>query len=252
MPAVQRRRNSRAAVLSALAALAGLGLLLTAIEAHRLDLLATATMAVFAGLGVALGICALAFAMLGILSIWRYGRAGGRMVALGLGGGALLLAVPLAIAWWVAEVPALPDVSTDWADPPPLRFGGFAPTTPALAAARAARQAAAYPEIAPRRYRADVPAVFAAARKVAAANGWQVLDLALPVGRGASAWLEAVDRHSIFALRDEIALRVSAEVDGARLDIRSAARFGGHDFGSNAARVRAVLADLDKALAPGG
>ena len=143
-----------------------------------------------------------------------------------------------------------------WLASKPRHFAASTPVRPAPVSMRqAGRRAmvvtstAAYPDIAPRRYRADVPAVFAAVRRIVAANGWQVLDLALPVGRGSPAWLEAVARHSLLALRDEVAIRVTAEGEGARVDVRSAARFGAHDFGSNALRVRTLLADLDRALA---
>jgi hypothetical protein len=45
--------------------------------------------------------------------------------------------------------------------------------------------------------------------------------------------------------RDDVAVRIRAVGQGARVDVRSASRYGRHDFGTNAARVRALLADVD-------
>jgi hypothetical protein len=42
---------------------------------------------------------------------------------------------------------------------------------------------------------------------------------------------------------------VRATPEGARIDVRSASRYGRHDLGTNAARVRALVNDIDDALA---
>ena len=44
-------------------------------------------------------------------------------------------------------------------------------------------------------------------------------------------------------------MRVRATHEGARIDIRSASRYGRHDLGTNAARVRALIEDIDDVLA---
>jgi hypothetical protein len=45
--------------------------------------------------------------------------------------------------------------------------------------------------------------------------------------------------------RDDVAVRIRAIGQGARVDVRSASRYGRHDFGTNAARVRVLLDDID-------
>jgi RNA processing factor Prp31 len=40
-------------------------------------------------------------------------------------------------------------------------------------------------------------------------------------------------------------LRVRPDSDGARIDVRSASRYGRHDFGTNAARIKSLLEDID-------
>jgi hypothetical protein len=37
--------------------------------------------------------------------------------------------------------------------------------------------------------------------------------------------------------------------DGTRIDVRSASRYGRHDLGTNAARVRNLISDIDDVLA---
>jgi hypothetical protein len=46
-----------------------------------------------------------------------------------------------------------------------------------------------------------------------------------------------------------VVVRVRATADGARIDVRSASRYGRHDLGDNAARVRALISDIDDVLA---
>lgn len=62
--------------------------------------------------------------------------------------------------------------------------------------------------------------------------------------------LEAIASTPVFAFPDDIAVRLESTSDGTRLDMRSASRFGEHDLGENARRIRGFLADLDKTLQP--
>ena len=39
-----------------------------------------------------------------------------------------------------------------------------------------------------------------------------------------------------------------AEPDGARIDARSSSRYGSFDFGTNAARVRTLMNDIEEAI----
>ena len=60
--------------------------------------------------------------------------------------------------------------------------------------------------------------------------------------------IEATARTPIMGFRDDVVIRVSATADGARVDMRSASRYGLYDFGANATRVRSLLEDLDDAV----
>ncbi len=52
-------------------------------------------------------------------------------------------------------------------------------------------------------------------------------------------------RTPIMGFRDDIVVRVRAAEDGARVDMRSASRYGRHDFGANASRLRSLSNDID-------
>jgi hypothetical protein len=43
-------------------------------------------------------------------------------------------------------------------------------------------------------------------------------------------------------------VRIRAEPDGARIDVRSASRYGWHDLGTNAARVTSLLEEIEAAV----
>lgn len=62
--------------------------------------------------------------------------------------------------------------------------------------------------------------------------------------RSGLGFVEAVDRTLVFGFYDDVVVRVADRGRGALVDIRSASRFGRHDLGANAARVRKVLTAL--------
>ena len=56
--------------------------------------------------------------------------------------------------------------------------------------------------------------------------------------------IEASDRTFWFGFTDDVVVRVRADDGGSRIDVRSTSRVGVGDMGTNAARVRAYLAEL--------
>ena len=55
-------------------------------------------------------------------------------------------------------------------------------------------------------------------------------------------------RTPILGFRDDVVVRIRPDPDGARIDIRSTSRYGRHDFGTNAARVRSLSEAIDDAV----
>ena len=81
------------------------------------------------------------------------------------------------------------------------------------------------------------------AAELARERGWEVA-LADP-GRGI---LEATDTSFFFRFKDDVVVRARPAPEGGSLvDMRSISRVGGSDVGVNAKRLRAFLADLQKA-----
>ena len=77
--------------------------------------------------------------------------------------------------------------------------------------------------------------------------GWQIVAADEADGR-----IEASDRTFWFGFTDDVVVRIRAPTgDGSRIDVRSTSRVGVGDLGTNAARVRAYLAELREQLAAG-
>jgi hypothetical protein len=59
--------------------------------------------------------------------------------------------------------------------------------------------------------------------------------------------IEAVARTPIMGFREDVSIRVAPDDEDSRVDIRSASRYFESDIGSNAARVRKLIDDLNSA-----
>lgn len=200
------------------------------------------------------------------IAVFRYGfyvAVGG--VALGLGtvlptrpgdrrrgfvAAFLAIVIGVAGSWvparWFLQaqrLPAINDISTDLASPPPLvatlplRRGASNP--PAYPAASAPLQKAAFPDIEALVLPVPPGEAFRRADQVAMTMGWDIVARAPAEGR-----LEAVATSKWFGFRDDIVVRIRAQGTGSRIDIRSKSRIGEADLGGNVERVRAFLAQL--------
>ena len=63
-----------------------------------------------------------------------------------------------------------------------------------------------------------------------------------------TAHIEAVATTLVFGFRQDVAIRIVPDGDGALVDMRSAARNAAHDLGADAERIRDFFRDLDAAL----
>ena len=202
------------------------------------------------GSGIALSLIALAFALFAMIRVWREG-AGGLGAALGgLFLASLVLAYPAYAALKGVRLPALTDVTTDTERPPAfsrsrLAFAareGRYPPDPGPSAREAQR--AAYPQIAPLTLDIGADEAFELARKAAVNRKWQIAEAIRPGGRIGNGRIEAVARTRILNRPADITVRVHPRADGARIDVRSASRIGGRDFGDNADRIRSYLDEV--------
>ncbi len=232
------------------AALFSFGLIASAAFLHRF--FGMPTPVAFNLLMTALGIAVLAIACAIIAGaiIWHTGRPGTARVLFAVCLSLALLTAPLLFFVWVREFPPLHDITTDFADPPPftavarLRGAGDNPAT-YDSAHSAEEQARSYPDIRP--ITIERPSDEAYALVVDAVKRLKMElrreDPADPE-QGTPGFIEAVDRTIIMGFYDDVAIRVSGGEESARVDIRSASRFGQGDMGRNAERIRALVKEI--------
>src|SRR5262249_6181702 len=114
----------------------------------------------------------------------------------------------------------------------------------------AEQQRTAYSDIEPDLTSSSAQEAYDAAMKVITKRKWHVVDARPPAATAPrDGLIEAIARTPILGFRDDVAIRVRATQEGSRIDIRSASRYGRHDLGTNAARVRALIDDIDVVLA---
>ena len=210
----------------------------------------TPALATFGG-ALVLAFAAIVLAIGAFVVIWKEGRKGLGHAVIAVLVGTAILVYPAYLAVRAARLPFLTDITTDPADPP--RFDTIGRLRPrnanpiAYAGLRAAElQRAAYPDIEPLQVSASPRRTYEAALAVINKHKWRVVDLRPPEANGRREGLiEAVARTPIMGFRDDVVVRVRFDRDGSRVDIRSASRYGRTDFGTNAARIRRLLSDID-------
>jgi uncharacterized protein (DUF1499 family) len=200
---------------------------------------------------------ALVFAALAILLafasfivIWRQGLAGLRSAILGLFVGLLLLAYPGYLGYRATKLPAISDITTDPENPP--RFDALARLRPRErnnypGGKTAGLQRAAYPDIVPLQLNVPPKTAYDVTLALITNRKWRIVDPRPAAPGRRDIVIEAVAQTLIMGFRDDVVVRISPLAQGSRVDVRSASRYGLHDFGANASRVRALLEDIDDA-----
>jgi uncharacterized protein (DUF1499 family) len=151
--------------------------------------------------------------------------------------------VPLHWFLHAQQRPAISDITTDPATPPPLvataqlRRGSTNP--PTYPKENAPLQKAAFPDIEPALLAVPPAEAFKRVERVATALGWEIVARVPAEGR-----LEAVVTSPWFGFRDDVVVRVRPQGTGSRVDIRSKSRNGEADLGGNVDRVRTFLSRL--------
>jgi|SRR5579884_4495184 len=215
-----------------------------------------------------LAVIAILLALGALVVIWFEGIGGLRHAISALLVGCALVAYPAYLGVKGYRLPAIYDITTDPIDPP--QFDAIARLRPRDANPityeglyAAEQQHRAYPDIEPDATDSTPQEAYAAVLKVINKRKWRIVDARPPQGdvsrtvntRGPQpppprdGFIEAIARTPILGFRDDVVVRVRATIDGARIDVRSASRYGRHDFGTNAARVRSLISDVDDVLA---
>jgi uncharacterized protein (DUF1499 family) len=151
-------------------------------------------------------------------------------------------------------VPTLHEISTDLDSPPPfVAIKAIREQNPKLNPSDYVRelnvrgtrlnvpdaQRKAFPDIQPVMLAVPPDQAFAIVDKAIADLGWERVATVPAEGR-----IEATDSTRFFGFKDDVVVRVRAEGAGSRIDIRSKSRVGLGDAGTNARRVRALMAKI--------
>ena len=243
-PTVRSARwSSRIAVFSVC-------LLLITLVLHRFASLPTPLALNLFGVGLAGAGVALLIALPALARIWFTGHAGAGSAGLGAVLGLIALGAPLGFLAAHQGLPWIYDVTTDPAHPPP--FAELAKRPPGANAAAypgqhfAELQAKAYPDVRPLVLDRSVEEAFELVEEAVRRLRWRVIVEEPPMpGRGGSPGvIEATEQTLIVGFTDDIVIRIDGGATRARIDARSASRYGGFDFGQNAARLRRLLAEI--------
>lgn len=199
------------------------------------------------GLAVAGAVIAFVIGIAALTNIWNEGYSGAGRATLGCFISLCIAAVPLWSLPSLWTLPPLNDISTDTASPP--AFDRIARVRQSLALpvtfprANAGPQVATYPDVKPLQVARSVTDVYSVARDSVNALGWKVIDEQAPQGTS-NGQIEAFDRTLLFGFTDDVVIRVSGTAREARIDVRSASRYGQHDLGRNAERIQRFVGEV--------
>jgi hypothetical protein len=199
-----------------------------------------------AGVSILVGLIAAA-------AIWQSGARGMSRILLAFVIDAVLLAYPAYLGLQYRRLPAIHDITTDPIDPPRfealarLRSGDGA--NPAVYAGlySAEQQRSAYPDIETVELELPVQRAYEITLQLVTKRKWLVIDERPPQPPRRIGRIEAVARTPIMGFREDVSIRVTPDDEDSRVDIRSASRYFESDIGSNAARVRKLIDDLNTA-----
>lgn len=249
------RRVSRAARWARTISNFSFVLACTVVVGHRYGMVETPVFVRVAALVAGLAVLGLLLAVIGFGRLWSRGDKAGKASLTAVLVSALVL-TPFGVAAYLARhYPELHDISTDLNEPPAFSRAGrsrSADMNPigAISAEAAMMQREAYPEIGGRRFEASMERVLAAADAVIAAHGWTVVSH-MPDGlsEGGELTVELVAPSLILRLPADAVIRFTDEGESTFVDMRSNTRYGRHDLGENARRIRGFLDELDAEFA---
>lgn len=240
------RWASRIAVFSA-------GLLIVTLTLHRFSAMPTPLALNLFAVGLAGAGLALLVGLVATARIWISGDAGAGSAGVGIVLPLVALGGPLAYLIIHYDRPWINDATTDSANPP--AFVALAQRPPGAnpvaypGQAFAELQARAYPDLRTLVLDRSVEEAFELVEEAVKRLRWRVVaeEPPMPPSAGRSAEpgiIEATEQTILVGFTDDIVIRIEGGAKRARIDARSASRYGGVDFGENAARLRRLMAEV--------
>ena len=200
-----------------------------------------------AGLSILVGFAA-------FVGIWNNGSRGMGRILLAFLIDAAILAYPAYLSLQYRRLPPIHDITTDPIDPPrfealaPLRSGDGTNTAVYAGLYSAEQQRLAYPNIETLELEVPVQRAYDVTLHLVNRRKWLVIDERPPQPPRRVGRIEAVARTPIMGFREDVSIRVTADGDDSRIDIRSASRYFESDLGSNAARITKLIDDINEAV----
>jgi uncharacterized protein (DUF1499 family) len=198
----------------------------------------------------ALAGAAIAVAAVAAIEIWRTGKLGLAAIMRCLLVASLVIAYPAYLSYKALTLPRINDISTDIEDPPTFSRstvamaarGGFLPAT--LAPRERQVQLRAYPQVRTLALELDPEDAFRTVKEAMQTLKIQIIEEVLPGGRTGQGRIEGIAETRLMRFRDDVTIRIRPAGNETRIDIRSVSRIGRHDFGVNAARIRALIDEI--------
>jgi hypothetical protein len=233
-------------------------LLLAGLVLHRLVNFPTTVALNLFAVGYVGAALAMLAGLVALVRIWRTGFGGAGLATFSVLLPLATFAGPVFYITAYSHLPRINDVTTDVSSPP-----GFVVLAKRPASANSSTypgqgfselQVKAYPDLRTLVLDRPVEEAFELVEETARKLRWRVAAAEPPTGRPAkTGTLEATDQTLLVGFTDDIVVRVEGGPARARVDVRSASRYGAFDFGQNAARVRRFMTELRaRAEATGG
>jgi uncharacterized protein (DUF1499 family) len=229
-------------------------LLLTAVLHHFASLTTPAAINLL-GVSIAGLFLAIVIAVASLVRIWFGGQTGGAQAFAAIFIALVGLAAPLYFLSHAITLPRLTDIETTPDEP--LQFKMLASMRPADANlitepddAAIEAQEDAYPDIGPMALERSAPEVFSLVHEAVERLGWTIVLSEAP-GETGLGRIEATDRTLVMGFTDDVLVQIKGDDAHAIIDARSASRYGLHDLGTNAARLRELFAEITAALEKG-
>lgn len=199
--------------------------------------------------GAALGMMAVLSAIVSVLAIITAVETKVTGAFLAITGLILGLAVVVPVFQTIQagyNAPRIHDITTDLQNPPAfvaiaaIRTADHNPLDRKTPVKLAELQRAGYPDLGPLLIDKDPAQVFENAVSLVKARGWEIVAATAENGI-----IEAIDTTRIMGFKDDVVIRISAKEGKSAVDMRSVSRIGISDMGTNAARIKMFLNDLN-------
>ncbi len=202
-------------------------------------------------IAILLAVLGVAAAVAALVSIWRSGAAGTGIAVRNLVLGLALLAWPGFLALSALRLPVLNDVTTNTEDPPSFARSRAAVDArqgripPEFDLQKALVVQETYGDLSPMVVERSPDEAMVLVRQAATSLGWTIIDSVNPAGRTGIGRIDAVATSFLFRFPDDITIRIRPGAGDVRIDLRSASRFGRHDFGNNANHIRSFVREIE-------